>query len=273
MSRGGFILAATTVVLFASGAGAQVRPLQTEPASTARAGSLLLETGFDAIANEPSFVTGAERTAWGGPLLRLVYSPAAAVELDVEWITRVGVWGDDQRNGAPASDFGDVTLRAKWRFRDGAARGTTLGARFGVVLPQTSFLDEEFRPMGLGPNTIRAFVEGLLTRPLGRVRVHANLGLYLADEAYRPHDQRDFTSYGLAVEWPAAGSFTLLAEVTGRTGDGTPGTDAHGEARAGARLGSGRLRWDAAVRRGLTPADGTWGVTAGLVYGLRSRSY
>ena len=159
---------ATTVVLFAaSGAVAQDRPLQTEPATTAGAGTLLFETGFDAIASEPSFVTGAQRTAWSGPLLRLVYSPAAAVELDLEWISRVGVWGDDLRNGAPASDFGDVTLRAKWRFRDGSARGATIGARFGVVLPQTSFLDEEFRPMGLGPNTIRAFVEGLLTRPLG----------------------------------------------------------------------------------------------------------
>ena len=88
----------------------------------------------------------------------------------------------------------------------------------------------------------------------------------MADEAYRPHDQRDFTSWGLAFEWPATHSLTLLTEVAGRTGDGTPGTDAHGEARAGVRLGSGRLRWDAAVRRGLSRADGTWGVTAGLAY-------
>src|SRR5512133_4302568 len=118
---------ATMVVLgtlAASRAEAQDHPLQTEPATTAPAGSLRFETGFEAIARQPSFVTGLERTAWSGPLLRLVYSPAASVELDLEWMTRVGVWGDHQRNGAQAADFGDVTLRAKWRLRDGGGHGT-----------------------------------------------------------------------------------------------------------------------------------------------------
>ena len=141
-----------------------------------------------------------------------------------------------------------------------------MGARFGVVLPQTSFEDEEFNPLGLGPNTLRAFVEGLLTLPLGRARIHANAGLLLHDEVFRPHDQRDFLTYALALEWPAASRLALLAEVAGRTGDGEPGAEVRSEARVGLRFGGGRLTGDAALRRGIASADGTWGVTVGLAW-------
>ncbi len=262
------------VALVAVGAGpalAQTRPLLTEPAVTAPAGTLVFETGFDVIGDEPSYVTGIRRTSWAGPLLRLVYSPAASVELDLEWVARVGEWGEEGRNGAQSSDFGDVTLRAKWRIVDGGPGRPTAGARFGVILPETSYEDKQFRPLGLGPNTLRAYVEALYTQPLGPLQAHANAGLFVFDEVYRGHDQRDFFSYALAVEWPATRSLTLLAEVAGRYGDGKPGSDVTSEARAGVRLESGRLRWDAALRRGLAAADGTWGVTAGLAWAALSR--
>jgi hypothetical protein len=250
-------------------AAAQTRPLRTEPATTERAGSLVLETGLDLIAGEPSYVTGARRTRWDGPLLRLVYSPADAVELDVEWIARVGVWGEPGRGDIASSEPGDVTLRAKWRIRDGGPARSSFGARFGVILPETSYDDKQFRPLGLGPNTLRAFLEGLWTRPIGQARLHANAGLFLHDEVYRPHDQRDFLSYGLALEWPTGRGLTLLAEIQGRAGEGKPGAQARSELRAGLRLGRGRLRWDAALRRGLAWADGRWGVSAGLAWTAR----
>jgi hypothetical protein len=264
-------LAALLLALGAASASAQTRPLLTEPAGTAPGGTLVFETGFDVMAHDPSYVTGAERTRWDGPLLRLVYSPAGNVELDLEWVARVGVWGEAGRGDIQSSEWGDVTLRAKWRIVDGKGAHPTIGARFGVVLPQTSFEDRQFNPLGLGPNTLRAFVEALLTQPLGRGRVHANAGLYLHDEVYRPHDQRDFFSYGLAAEWPAGTRLTLLAEVAGRLGDGMPGAEARAEARAGLRYGRGRVRVDAAVRRGLMQADGTWGATAGLSWTAVSR--
>ncbi len=253
----------------ATPAAAQNQPLQTEPAVTAPAGSVVLETGFDAIANEPSYVSGALRTAWSGPLLRLVYSPAANVELDLEWAVRVGVWGDHDRGGAPSSDFGDVALRAKWRIAEGGGGRPTLGARFGVFLPETRYDDKQFRPLGLGPNTLRFFAEGLATQPVGRGLLHVNAGFFLADEVYRPHDQRDFLSYGLAIEWPLPASFAALAELAGRAGDGRPGVDARSEARAGLRWTRGRLVWSLALRRGLAAADGTWGGTAGLTWTIR----
>jgi hypothetical protein len=250
---------------------AQTRPLLTEPAVTAPAGTLVLETGFDVIGDEPSYVTGAERTRWDGPALRLVYSPARSVELDFEWVARVGVAGEEGRGDIQSSDWGDATLRAKWRIVEGTAGRPAVGVRFGVVLPHTSFEDVEFNPLGLGPNTLRAFVEGLLTQPVGRARMHANVGLFLHDEVFRPHDQRDFLSYGLALEWPATGRLALLAEVAGRAGDGEPGAEVRSEARAGLRFGGGRLTWDAALRRGLATADGSWGVTIGFAWAAVSR--
>jgi hypothetical protein len=265
-----FVLVAASLAA-SQAASAQTRPLLTETAATAPAGTLVFETGFDLIGAEPSDVTGVERTRWDGPLLRVSYSPADSVELDVDWVAGVGVIGDEQRNGAQSADFGDVTLRAKWRVRGGAPERSALAARFGVTLPQTSFEDVQKRPLGLGPNTIRAFAEALATQPVRAGRLVVNVGLLLFDDVYRPHEQVDFLTYGAALEWPAARRLTVVAEVNGRTGHPTPGAPVRAEARAGVRYGAGRVRADAALRRGIATADGTWGFTAGLGWTLRPR--
>ena len=257
-----------TLCCAAALASAQDRPLLTEPALSARAGTLVFETGLQAIASEPSYITGVERNRWDGPLLRLVYSPADNVELDLEWVARVGVWDEPGRE-LQASDWGDVSLRAKWRVVSGRPGRPTLGARFGLVLPQTEYEDEQFRPLGLGPNTLRGHVEALLSQPLGAVRLDVNAGLLLHDEVLRPHEQRDFFAYGLALVWTVRPSLSLVAELAGRLGDGMPGAEQRSEARAGLRLGSGRGRGDVALRRGLGAAAGRWGLTLGLAWTVR----
>jgi hypothetical protein len=255
--------------LAAGRASGQEQPLRTESALTARGGTLVFETGIDAMWDEPSYITGLERNRWDGPLLRLVYSPADNVELDVDWVVRVGVWDEPGRE-AQSSYWGDVSLRAKWRIHAGRGGRPTLGARFAVVLPQTEFEDEQFRPLGLGPNTTRVAIEALVSQPLGSLRLDLNAGLLLYEEVFRPHEQRDFLSYGVALEWPARRSLSLVAEVAGRAGDGMRGADQSSEARLGLRLGRGRLRGSAALRRGLLSTDGEWGGTLGLAWTLRS---
>src|SRR5688572_7747778 len=96
------------VLLAAAHASAQTRPLQTEEAATAPAGTVVLEVGADAMADEPNFLTGEPRNRLDLPVLRLVYSPAGNVEMDVEWVARV-IARDDPDFG-DVSDFGDVTL-------------------------------------------------------------------------------------------------------------------------------------------------------------------
>lgn len=242
-------------------AWAQTRPLQTEEATTAPAGRILLEVGEDFMHDEPNFLTGQPRDRFDGPILRLVYSPADSVEVDLEWVAWIATPSDPDFGSV--GDFGDVTLRTKLRFRDGGERGLTFGARYVLTLPQTQF--EE----GLGPNTIRMAAQLLVTQPIGAVRLHANAGLAIEDQPDQLHFQRDLLAFGVALEGPLGGSARWLAEVAGKAGDGTPGTDERIEARAGVRLAIGSWQADVAVRRGLADADGTWGATAGISVPLR----
>ena len=245
---------------FASSVAAQTRPLITEEATTAAGGTVTFEAGLDAIRREPNFLTGRQRDRWDGPILRLVYSPADPVELDLEWTARVGV--RDDPDFGKASDWGDVALRAKVRLVDGSRGGATVAARFSVTLPETSFGN------GLGPNTLRMSAQALVSKSWPGLTLHANAGLALQDEPLRAHEQRDFLAYGVAVARPVGGA-EAMAEVAGLAGRGKPGADARSELRAGLRRRGGRWRWDAAVRRGLAAADGSWGFTVGLRWFLR----
>lgn len=252
---------ALLVGLSAPSLAAQTGPILTETALTAPSGSLVLETGGDYIHSEPNFLTGHPSDRWQAPLLRLVYSPSGNVEMDLEWVARVGAL-DDPDFGS-VSDFGDVTLRAKLRFLDAGAGKPALAARFGVTLPQTSFGN------GLGPNTLRATAQMLLSQPIGGVLLHANAGLGLDDEILRPHEQRDFFVYGVAITGSGR-RFQPCVEVAGRAGDGSPGAEERSEARLGFRYHAERVSWNAALRRGLTDADGTWGFTAGVAWLARA---
>ena len=258
---------ATLLLLLAVSAGAQTRPLLTEQATTGPTGRLVLETGFQAIADEPNYLTGVERTRWEGPLLRLVYSAADNVDFGLEW---AGVVGTTSVPGERAvSAGGDVTLRAKLRVLKGEGRRPTLASRFGVILPDTPFNDKQFNPLGLGPNTFRFFLEGVVTWPVGSVLLDGNAGLFLQDEVLRPHEQRDFLSYALALRWPAKAALEVVGEFAGRAGIPEPGAPRQSEVRVGVRLGHGPVRFDAALRRGVISVQGTWGGTVGLSWTVR----
>jgi hypothetical protein len=258
--------AAFALVLAAAPALPQTRPLQTEEAETAAAGRITFETGADGMAQEPSYLTGLERTRWEGPLLRVVFSPSSNIELDLEWVAVVAASWELGRD--TLVDAGDVSLRAKWRLVASRGSRPALGVRFGVTLPNTSYNDMSGRPLGLGPDTLRAFAQALYTQPLGRARLHVNAGLLLFDEVFRPHEQSDFVLYGLAITVPF-GALQAVAEVAGRAGEGEPGAEERSEVRAGLRIGRGRVKGDLAVRRGLLEADGTWGGTIGLTFSIK----
>ena len=250
------------LLALAATVSAQTEPLLTEEATTAPAGHLALELGGDFIAAARHYETRQTRARWDAPRLRLVYSAADTVEVDLEWVAWVG--SASGPGFAAVSDFGDVTLRTKVRLRDGGESSATLGARFVVTLPQTSY------GLGLGPDTLRTSAQALATLPVAAWRLHANAGLAIQDEVYSPHEQADFLAYGLAVE-RRAGRVVLLTELAGWQGKGAPGADARGEARAGFRTDAGALSWHAALRHGLTTADGRWGMTLGVSFALRER--
>ena len=245
----------------ASLVSAQTRPLQTEEATTAPRGTNILEIGAEAIHDEPNFVTGGLRDRWAGPILRFVHSPSDNVEIDLEWTARVGQV-DDPDFGS-VSDWGDVALRAKVRFMEEREGRPAIAARFGVLLPETSFGN------GLGPNALRMSAQMLVSKTIGATTLHGNAGLALHDEVYRPHEQRDFLAYGLAAELRVSRRLVVVGEWAGFAGSGMPGADAHSELRGGVRWGAGDWIADGALRRGLDAADGTWGMTAGVTRRFR----
>jgi hypothetical protein len=191
-----------------------------------------------------------------------VCSPADNVELDLEWTARVGAVSDP--DFGDVSDWGDVVLRAKWRFLAEAPGRPALGARFGMKLPQTRVVE------GLGPDSLRMAAQLLLSKSLGGLELHVNLGLAIQDRPLSAHSQSDFLAYGFAAGQRLGSRWKLLAEVAGLAGNGAPGADERAEARFGFRFEQRRVAWDLAVRRGLTNADGEWGFTAGLTWTMRS---
>jgi hypothetical protein len=240
---------------------AQTLPFTTEEADTGPKGRLTLEVGGAVMGAEPNFLTGAERTRWDGPVLRLVHSPADNVELDLEWTAGVGALDDP--DFGDASDWGDVVLRAKLRLQEQRPGRPEVSARFLVALPETG------ADHGLGPNTLRMAAQLLLSRSAGRFKFDANAGLAIQDQVRVLAAQDDFLAYGVAVLGRLGARLDLGAEVAGLAGKGSPGTDARHEARLGVRCGQGAWRWNAAVRRGLGRADGRWGFSAGLTATLR----
>lgn len=78
------------LLLFSTPVLSQQLPLLTEPASPLPTGTVQLEVAGSSLGDEPNYLTGLPRTTWAGPLLRLAYAPAESVELDVEWVVRVG---------------------------------------------------------------------------------------------------------------------------------------------------------------------------------------
>ena len=249
----------------AATAPAQVLPLQTEPATITPLGQVRLEIGAGSLGHVENFQTGQPRTTWAGPLLRAAYAPADSVELGLEWIARVGQI-DDPVYGS-TSDWGDITLRAKWRFAGQRGGRPAFAVRLAASLPETE------ATVGLGPNTIRTSVDLLASDAAGGLRWHANLGLGIHDRPYpssgKPPEQSDFLNYGLALERRVGAEVELVAEVAGRAGEGDPGAESRGEARLGLRYGQRKWRGAAALRHGLYSSTGTWGFEAGLVVMLR----
>jgi hypothetical protein len=109
----------------------------------------------------------------------------------------------------------------------------------------------------------------LASTRLGDCELHVNAGLALHDEVLRPHQQRDFLAYGVALERRVGRRLTLVGDWAGLAGSGAPGAEKRSEARYGLIWARNGARWDLALRRGLTKADGTWGLTGGVVWTLR----
>lgn len=238
-------------------------PLTTVSAVVAPEGTVGLRIGAAYWKEQRNWLLGGERDTYQAPIVTIAGSPSDRVALDLSWPIWVGMI-HDQTNGS-RSDFGDATIGVTWRAL-GQAEGGVLGLRSVVTLPQTDY------GQGLGTDSTRW--TGLLLAGWGwgatRLDAQAGLSIHPVPDPASSKGQNDLIPWGVALSHRLAAGPTLLAEATGLDGPQVPGAGPQGEVRAGFRLPlPADLTLDAAVRRGTTRQDGTWGGIAGLTWTTR----
>ena len=240
----------------------------TPSAFIASPGYFGLDVFGQTIGKEPNFLTYAQsgnfqlRTRVDAPVFRLHYVPSERAEFTAEFNAQTFAV-QDPRYKKTISDFGDVTLRAKLGLAKGEVSASpAVALQFDVTLPNTSFGN------GLGPNTFRFSAGHVAGYKTDKVTVNGNVGIAIADEPLRLHEQRDFATLSGSIAYKVTDSMEVFADAGGYFGEGVPGVIAKREARSGLTYRRSLLGHDSSLyvagRRGLVDFQGKWGVVAGI---------
>jgi hypothetical protein len=264
------------LVLAATPARAQVRPLVTEDARPLGAGEMRLALGG-------TYQPGHEEPVYGlhGDLLHLPaaefgYGLGGVAELQVSaglrtiWISErhdaplasiLDIPGD--RSSAPQ----DIVVATKIRLLEGRGRRPALGLRLATKLPNAG------NESGLGSDTTDFSLAVLATWRGPRWTLSGNLGTAIVGDPSQIGVQHDPTLYGLSLARRLSSVTEVVGEVAGHwlpSHPHRPGSEDRSEARAGLRRRMGRMRIDAALVAGLTSIDAPLGVTGGVTWTLGS---
>ncbi len=265
------------LVLFATIASGQQRPLITEDVDIIPPGTVRIEAGLD-------FLQGAKFPASGltGDLSRvgvigINIGFAPNVEFQIEGVAQNFL--SINSRGASAvplalapgvnstNDTGDFILWTKFKLRSETRNGPSLGFRFGVQLPNSN------QGRGIGLNQTNAFGQILVGKKFGRagrLNTFGNLGIAIMTAPTQLFTQNDMLTYGLAGIYRVNQQFSIAGEVNGRAntrpGDGPLGTESQAEARLGMQVRASGLRFDFAGIKGLTRFTHDTGVTVGVTY-------
>ena len=267
-------LSAAFILLFASVAAGQQRPLLTEDPETIGAGRALVEAGFDYARDVEYPVSGLEGHRLRFPLIGVSFgiSSIAEVQIDGGLYNRLAI---RERNVAPLSSMvtadgestssvEDIVIGTKIRLLTEAEVRPAIGFRFATKLPNAS------NESGLGLDTTDFFASFLMGKTVQSVRVVFNGGLGILGDPTRGDRQNDVLTYGLSFARAVSNAAELVGEFNGRVdvreGEPPPGTDSSSIFRVGARYTIGGWRGDAALLFGLTRNDPAFGVGAGFTY-------
>ena len=263
------------VLLCASPAFAQQRPLVTEDPEPIGAGRILIEAGIDDMRDAQFPVSGLKGTLVRVPTIGLSFGLSSIAELQVDGGLRDILTIKSRNPNAPlaslmtatgdtTSDFDDVVVGLKVRLLAESAGTPAFGIRFATRLPNAS------NESGLGLNTTDFSGSLLGAKTVQSIRIVGNFGAAILSDPTNGHRQNDVIIYGLSFARALTGSAEVVGEVNGRksvrTGDPFPGTESRGIMKLGGRYTTGALRVDAGVFLGLTTIDPTIGFTAGFTY-------
>lgn len=264
------------VLLFATTAFAQQRPLITEDPETIGAGRLLIEAGIDLERDAFYPVSGLSGNRLSFPTfgISIGLSSIAEFQIDGGLYQRLSVTEQEPAplsdlldfDGDQTTDIEDFVLATKIRLFTEAASRPALGLRFATKLPNAS------NESGLGHDMTDFFASLLVAKTVQSIRIVGNGGVaILGDPTASVPEQNDLMTYGLSVARALTSSAEVVGEITGRfnaADDPDPGAESRAAVRLGGRYTRGAVRVDVGVLFGLTSRDPKIGATAGFTWVL-----
>jgi len=267
--------ASLAVLLTASSAAAQQRPLVTEDPEPIGAGRILIEGGMDLAKDAQYPVSGLKGTLLRLPTLGFSFGISSIAELQIDGSVRDVLSISSRNPNAPLAslvtepgdtthDFGDSVVGIKVRMLSEAAQRPAVAIRFATKLPNAS------NESGLGLDTTDFFASIVGAKTVQSIRIVGNVGVGILSDPTNGHRQNDVLTYGGSFARALTGSAEIVGELNGRvsvrSGDAFPGTETRGLMRFGGRYTTGALRLDGGVFLGLTTVDPTIGFTVGFTY-------
>jgi hypothetical protein len=267
-------LFSSVVVLAASAAFAQQRPLVTEDPETIGAGRLLLEGGVEYARDAVYPVSGLRGNLWRLPLVGISVGVSSIAEIQIDQASfshleitsrRPGpLTGLVTATGSSTTDTDDLLIGAKIRITPEGTRRPAFGFRFATKLPNAN------NESGLGLDTTDFFASVLAGKTTESVRIVGNIGFGILGDPTNGNRQNDVLTYGLSFARAITNAAEVVGEVNGRANTRSagplPGTESRSIVRMGLRYTTGGWRADGAVLIGATDNDPGIGFTAGFTY-------
>jgi hypothetical protein len=273
MLRKPIAVALFALLLFASTARAQQRPLVTQDPETIGTGRILVEGGMDYGTDILFPVSGLKGDLLRAPLVGVMVgiSSIAEVQLTGGLHNRLAI---TDRLPAPLSsmvqvagdtttDIEDIVFATKIRLASENPSRPAIGLRFATRLPNAS------NESGLGTDTFDFYASALVGKTVQSVRVVGNVGVGILADPTRGDRQNDVLTYGLSLARAMTNEIELVGEINGRANTRTvalPGTESRATMRVGARYTRGPARFDAAALFGMTERDPGIGFALGITY-------
>jgi len=269
------VLSVVFILIAASTASAQQRPLLTEDPETIGTGRVLLEAGVDLSRGVNYPVSGLEGQLVRFPLIGVSFgiSSIAEIQLDGGLYNRLNITGRDPAaplagmvtaTGDSTHSVDDILIGTKVRLVPEGVSRPAIGFRFTTKLPNAS------NESGVGLDTTDFYASLLFGKTIQSIRVVGNGGLGILADPTRGDRQNDVLTYGVSLARAVTQAAEFVGEVVGRldvrNGDPPPGTGSRGIFKVGTRYTIGSWRGDASVFFGLTTNDPNVGVGAGFTY-------
>lgn len=262
------------VLVMATHAAAQSRPLVTEDPETVGPGQILLEGGVDFSKRARFPASGLEGNLWRIGTLGLSFGVSSLAEIQIDGGIRNRL-AITERFDAPlqdmltisgdnSSDVEDIVIGTKVRFLTEGVGRPSMALRFSTRLPNAG------NESGLGTDTTDFHFGLAMGKTIQSVRVVGNFGFAILADPVRGDRQNDVITYGVSFARAVAPGTEVVAELNGRanTRNGVPpvATESRSALRAGARLTRGPVRLDGAFMFGLTDNDPSWGFSTGFTW-------